>query len=137
MNNYVIYTDGAYSSNRNQGGIGIIILKNDKLILEYSTSFSNLTINQLELLAIIYALKFIKKDVDSITIYSDSMYCIGPLNNNWKIKSNQKFWKLFAQEYNRVKSLCSNIKFEHIKGHNNNYWNDYVDKLAVKSSQLI
>lgn len=134
---YKIYTDGAYSSLRNKGGIGIVILKEDKLILEYSKDFVNLTINQLELLAIIYALKFIKKEVDSITIYSDSMYCIGPLNNNWKIKSNQKFWNLFAREYDRVKSLCSNIKFEHIKGHNNNYWNNYVDKLAVQSSQLL
>lgn len=134
---YKIYTDGAYSSLRNKGGIGIVILKEDKLILEYSKDFANLTINQLELLAIIYALKFIKKEVDSITIYSDSMYCIGPLNDNWKIKSNQKFWNLFAREYNRVKSFCSNIKFEHIKGHNNNYWNDYVDKLAVQSSQLL
>ena len=134
---YKIYTDGAYSSLRNKGGIGIVILKEDKLILEYSKDFANLTINQLELLAIIYALKFIKKEVDSITIYSDPMYCIGPLNNNWKIKSNQKFWNLFAREYDRVKSLCSNIKFEHIKGHNNNYWNDYVDKLAVQSSQLL
>ena len=134
---YKIYTDGAYSSLRNKGGIGIVILKEDKLILEYSKDFANLTINQLELLAIIYALKFIKKEVDSIIIYSDSMYCIGPLNNNWKIKSNQKFWNLFAREYDRVKSLCSNIKFEHIKGHNNNYWNDYADKLAVQSSQLL
>ena len=134
---YKIYTDGAYSSLRNKGGIGIVILKEDKLILEYSKDFANLTINQLELLAIIYALKFIKKEVDSITIYSDSMYCIGSLNDNWKIKSNQKFWNLFAREYDRVKSLCSNIKFEHIKGHNNNYWNDYVDKLAVQSSQLL
>ena len=134
---YKIYTDGAYSSLRNKGGIGIVILKEDKLILEYSKDFANLTINQLELLAIIYALKFIKKEIDSITIYSDSMYCIGPLNNNWKIKSNQKFWNLFAREYDRVKSLCSDIKFEHIKGHNNNYWNDYVDKLAVQSSQLL
>ena len=117
---YKIYTDGAYASLRNKGGIGIVILKEDKLILEYSKDFVNLTINQLELLAIIYALKFIKKEVDSITIYSDSMYCIGPLNDNWKIKSNQKFWNLFAKEYDRVKSLCSNIKFEHIKGHNNN-----------------
>ena len=134
---YKIYTDGAYSSLRNKGGIGIVILKEDKLILEYSKDFANLTINQLELLAIIYALKFIKKEVDSIIIYSDSMYCIGPLNDNWKIKSNQKFWNLFAREYDRVKSLCSDIKFEHIKGHNNNYWNDYVDKLAVQSSQLL
>ena len=134
---YKIYTDGAYSSLRNKGGIGIVILKEDKLILEYSKDFANLTINQLELLAIIYALKFIKKEVDSIIIYSDSMYCIGPLNDNWKVKSNQKFWNLFAREYDRVKSLCSNIKFEHIKGHNNNYWNDYVDKLAVQSSQSL
>ena len=29
LNDYIAYTDGAYSSSRNQGGVGIIILKNN------------------------------------------------------------------------------------------------------------
>ena len=32
MNNITIYTDGAYSTARNQGGIGIIVLNNVKKI---------------------------------------------------------------------------------------------------------
>lgn len=32
MNDLIIYTDGAYSPLRDQGGIGIVILYNDKKI---------------------------------------------------------------------------------------------------------
>ena len=33
---YTAYTDGAYSSARNQGGIGVVVLKNNKPILRFS-----------------------------------------------------------------------------------------------------
>ena len=36
MNNYIVYTDGAYSSVRNQMGVGIVFLLNNNLILEFS-----------------------------------------------------------------------------------------------------
>ena len=32
---YILITDGAYSSSRNQGGIGLVFLKNGEKILEY------------------------------------------------------------------------------------------------------
>ena len=35
-NSYTAYTDGAYSSARNQGGIGVVVLKNNKPILRFS-----------------------------------------------------------------------------------------------------
>ena len=34
MINYECYTDGAYSSSRNQGGIGIVFLKNGEKVSE-------------------------------------------------------------------------------------------------------
>lgn len=137
MNDIIIYTDGAYSSLRDQGGIGIVILKNDKKIFEYSRKYEHVTNNKMELGAIIVALRFIKEACNNIIIYTDSQYCIGCATLGWKRNKNKKLWQEFDNQYSRVKKLCSNIKFEHVKGHNGNYWNDYCDALAVKMSQLL
>ena len=59
MIEYSVYTDGAYSSLRNQGGIGIIFLKNNKLVAKCSKAFKNTTNNRMELLAVIIALESI------------------------------------------------------------------------------
>lgn len=137
MKSYQIYTDGAYSSLRDQGGIGIVVLNNNKKILSYFHNYKHTTNNQMELLAIIIALATIKNPIDSLVIYSDSMYCIGCITKNWKRKKNSKLWEKFEEQYSRVSSLCSNIKFQHVKGHNGDTWNTYVDKLANKASQLL
>ena len=137
MSNLVIYTDGAYSSLRKQGGIGIVILQDNKKILEYSNMYKRTTNNQMELGAVIIALKVIKKNYDSIIIYTDSQYVIGCAILGWQRKKNVKLWQEFDKQYIRVKELCPNITFEHIKGHNGDTWNEYCDKIAVKASQLI
>ena len=41
----------------------------------------------------------------------------------------------FDKEYSRVSKLSPNIKFQHVKGHADDKWNNYVDKLAVRASQ--
>lgn len=137
MNQYVLITDGAYSSARDQGGIGLVFLKDGKKILEYSKMYKGVTNNIMELGAVIIGLKSIKKPIDSLTIITDSMYVIGCATKGWKRKKNIKLWQEFDSEYERVKSLCPNISFEHVKGHDGNEWNEYCDKLAVKASQLI
>ena len=91
----------------------------------------------MELGAIIIALRLIKKEYNSIIIYSDSMYCIGCATLGWQRKKNKSMWIEFDKQLDRVKKLCSDIKFIHVKGHNGNRWNDECDKLAVKASQLI
>ena len=134
MNDVIIYTDGAYSSARNQGGIGIIILKDDKKIFEYSNMYKNTTNNQMEIGAIIIALRLIKKPIDSLIIYTDSMYCIGCSTLGWQRKKNKQMWEEFDKQYDRVKTLCPNIKFEHVKGHADNKWNNECDRLARNAS---
>lgn len=136
-NDYVAYTDGAYSSSRDQGGIGVVILKYNKPILKYSKMYKNTTNNRMELGAIIVALKAIKKPIDSVIIYTDSMYCIGCASLGWKRKKNQPLWKIFDEEFKRVSELCPKIEFRHVKGHEGNYYNEMCDKLAVKASQEI
>lgn len=136
-NNYICYTDGAYSSKLNQGGIGIVFLKENIEIVRYSQSYKNTTNNQMELGAIIIALRMIKNPISSLIIYSDSQYCIGCATLGWQRKKNKKLWEEFDKQLIRVKDLCPDIKFEHIKGHNGNKYNELCDKLAVSASQRI
>lgn len=136
-NSYTIFTDGAYSSSRDQGGVGIVILKDGKEVLHYSNMYRKTTNNQMELGAIIIALRTIKGEIDSLTIYSDSQYCIGCAVQGWKRKKNKEMWKEFDEQYERVKKLCPDIRFVHVKGHDGNKYNEIVDKLAVTASQRI
>lgn len=134
MINYECYSDGAYSSARNQGGIGILLIRNGVKVFEYSRGFKNTTNNKMEIVAVLLILKCFKKPVDKITIYTDSMYVIGCASLGWQRKKNKTLWNLFDTEYNRVTSLCNTIEFKHVKGHANNKWNNYVDTLAVSAS---
>ena len=134
MINYECYTDGAYSSVRNQGGIGIVFLRNGEKIFEYARGFKQTTNNKMEILASLFVLKGIKSPIDSLTIYTDSMYVIGCATLGWKRKKNVVLWEAFDREMKRVSSLCPNIKFQHVKGHSENHWNNYVDHLAVNAS---
>ena len=142
--NYTLITDGAYSSSRAQGGIGIVFLKDGEKILEYSKMYKRTTNNIMELSAVIVGLRFIKKPINSLNIISDSMYVIGCITKGWKRKKNVQLWEEFDKQYSRVKELCSNITFVHVKGHQSGtnltqeaYWNKYVDRLAVSASTLL
>lgn len=143
VSNYFLVTDGAFSSSRNQMGIGLIFINKelDKKILEYSKMYKGGTNNIAELVAVIVGFKMIKNPINSLTVCTDSEYVIGCAIKGWKRKKNQKLWEAFDKEYSRVSSLCSNITWKHVKGHQNDNseftkWNNYVDKLAVRASRV-
>lgn len=132
MNDYVIYTDGAYSPSRDKGGIGVVIVKDSKIILEYSKGYSNTTNNRMELTAIIIGLSCIKNNIDSLKIISDSQYCIGCITKGWKRKKNQDLWKVFDYIQSQVSDkYCNKISYEWTKGHADDTYNNKCDKLAV------
>ena len=137
MINIVAYSDGAYSPKLDQGGIGIVILKNDKVVLTYSRMYKHCTNNIMELGAIIIILRSIKGPIDSLTIYTDSMYCVGCTTLGWARKKNKRMWEEFDKQYERVKTLCPNIKFEHIRGHQGIKYNELCDSIAVAASKSI
>lgn len=140
MIEYQIFTDGAYSRLRNQGGVGIVFIKDGEKVFEYSRTLINTTNNRCELYAVIKALQSISKVIDKITIYSDSQYVIGTITKNWKRNKNKDLWKGFDKYYKKAQQNCKNISFEWIKGHSNEYskfakWNNLADHLAVEASQ--
>lgn len=132
-----IYTDGAYSSAREAGGIGIVFVKDGKKCLEYNKRFKNTTNNKCELLAVIYSLSLIKQLYNSIIIYSDSQYVIGCATKGWQRKKNVSLWNKYDSEFKRVSELGNKIEFVWVKGHKDNLFNNIADELAVQASQWI
>ena len=138
MINYTIYTDGSYRSSLNQGGIGIVWLKNGKKLFEYSKGFKNTTNNQMELIAIGSALRSIKKPIDSLEIVSDSEYSIGVLTKSWKPKKNINLISTIKKQIIETQKLVKEpIKWTHTKGHSDDQWNMLADKLATQASEMI
>lgn len=133
MIRYEIYTDGSYKSSLEQGGIGIVWVKNGEKVYEFSKKFSKTTNNVMELTAIYYALKSIKKPIDSLEIISDSEYALGCIfNKTWKPKKNAALiQEIKKQVIETQKLVSSEITYKHIKGHQNaDNYNDRADYLA-------
>lgn len=125
MNNYTIYTDGAFA--KGYGGIGIIIYRDEDLVFSFCKAYTNTTNQRMELLACIVALSFITGS-HNITIITDSMYIVGTMTKNWQRHCNNDLWNKLDC-YNKI----HNVKYEHIKGHSKNFGNEMADFLATEA----
>lgn len=119
-----IYTDGSCCPNPGKGGWGAVILFGD-IELHLSGSKDNTTNNCMELMAVIEAIKCLENRYEKLDIYSDSTYVINCAKGKWKRAKNVELWK----EYDKV-SAGKDICWYWVKGHNGDYYNEIVDKLA-------
>ena len=140
-----IYTDGScrVQDPKKPGAAATIIVLNGSIIYEKSKSFNNTTNNQMELLSVIIALKELERlslfEFSNITVYSDSQYFINGITkwiDNWVEKDfanvkNVEYWKIL-NNYRKY-----NINYQWVKGHNGNYFNEQVDKLAQNAMRRI
>ena len=128
-----IYTDGAYSSSRNQGGWAFVVVQNNEVIYKEYDGLINTTNNRMEIMGMLKALEWINKNSIPlpIKIYADSMYVIGTLTLNWKMKKNIDLWQILIPLVNK------DIEYLHVKGHDGNKFNEECDKWAVFGSNLL
>lgn len=127
----IIYTDGAYSSTRDQGGIAFVILdENEEVIYEYAKTYKVTTNNRMEMLACIVALESIEEPQD-IIIISDSQYVIKSYTEGWKRKKNLDLWPRF----DKAIEFHNSVSWKWVKGHENTEINNRCDLLAVNASQ--
>ena len=128
-----IYTDGAYSSSRNQGGWAFVVVQNNEVIYKEYDGLINTTNNRMEIMGMLKALEWINKNSIPlpIKIYTDSMYVIGTLTLNWKMKKNIDLWQILIPLVNK------DIEYLHVKGHDGNKFNEECDKWAVFGSNLL
>ena len=138
-----IYTDGAAKGNPGNGGYGVVLLSG-KHRKELSLGFRLTTNNRMELLAVIVGLENLKLKNCNVKIYTDSKYVSDAVEKGWlfdwvkkdfKNKKNPDLWKRFLKIYKNHK-----VKFQWIKGHNNDFYNercDFLANLAAKNSSLL
>jgi len=126
MRKIIIYTDGGSRGNPGKAAIGIVFCnEKEQTIKEYSEYLGdNLTNNEAEYLAVIFALKKFKllfsKELakkSEIEIRSDSELMVKQLNGEYKIL-DEKIQKLFLEVWN-LKFDFSKIKFKLIKREKN------------------
>jgi ribonuclease HI len=129
----IIYTDGACKGNPGIGAWAATL--EYKGVRKEITGFSSYTTNnQMELTAVIEALKILKYKCDVI-VYTDSQYVQkgitqwinGFKQRNWKNVKNVELW----QELDYLNSN-QNVTWNWVRGHVGNAGNEYVDKLANK-----
>jgi ribonuclease HI len=136
----IIYSDGACKGNPGPGGWGAVLIYNDNK-KEIFGGEHNTTNNKMELTAVIKALEEIKTRNIPVKIITDSQYVKNGIEswihnwkkNNWKNASkkpvkNSDLWKRLDALVNEFQQ----IKWEWVKGHNNNKFNELADKLANK-----
>lgn len=144
MRELSIYTDGSSLGNPGKGGWGAILIGN-KQVSELGEAHSDVTNNQMELLAVYKALEeLVELSIRDyvITLYSDSAYVVNGINdwthswakNDWK-KTDKKpvLNKDLWQDIVRVKEFVESdnkIIFEHIKAHAGHVHNERADDIA-------
>lgn len=138
MKNVTIYTDGACSGNPGVGGWAAILIYNghEKILVGYNKDTTN---NRMEMFAIIQGLNALKEQCE-VEVYSDSAYVCNAFSegwidqwvkNNWrtadkKSVKNEDLWKLLLMQVSKHK-----VKFNKVKGHSDNEYNNRCDKLAT------
>ncbi len=143
-----IYTDGAAKGNPGKAGWGAILFVGEKVI-EIGGRTEHATNNQMELTAPIEALKYlrnicVRQDLtQNIEIFSDSKYVILGITewifnwqkNNWRNAAkkpvlNRELWEELFEL-----TQGFSIKWNYVKGHNGDKYNDRVDLIATSFAE--
>ena len=142
-----IYTDGACHNNKGkQGSWGYVILNDtqDRIIKQDYGYDPQTTSNRMELTAAIEAIdqllylcakNDLKTDDVKFRLYSDSQYVVKGINEwmyNWKLKNfidvkNPDLW----DKLDNLNSEFKYSRFQWVKSHSGNKWNEYADKLCA------
>lgn len=136
QNTVEIFTDGACSGNPGPGGYAAI-LKYGQEIREISGYEVETTNNRMEMMAVIEALRQLKRPCE-VRVITDSQYVVkgmtewiqGWVKRNWltsqkKPVLNKSLWK-------ELLKLCQKhkIEWQWVKGHNGHPYNERCDQLA-------
>ena len=148
MSKITIYTDGACSGNPGPGGWGCVILEgepdNPSKEIEMSGGEKSTTNNRMELMAAIQSLSRVAQDsemaVNEVTLITDSQYVKNGITqwifnwkkNGWKTANkqpvkNQDLWIKLDELTHTL-----NIKWDWVKGHAGNKYNEICDSLCQK-----
>lgn len=132
-----IFTDGAAKGNPGRGGYGALISIGDS-VTEIGGHKVRTTNNEMELKAVVEALKHVQGRKETVSIYTDSKYVVegakgwifGWLKNGWKTKAetdviNKDLWQELVPLLKQVK-----IEWHKVPGHVGIIGNERADTIA-------
>ncbi len=132
-----VFTDGASKGNPGRGGFGVVITDGET-VTELGAYHERTTNNEMELKAVVEALKMIDQEDASVVIYTDSKYVVegatgwvfGWLKNGWQTKAktdvlNKELWQ-------ELLPLLKNneIEWHKVPGHVGIAGNERADTIA-------
>lgn len=121
----IAYADGACSGNPGPAGLGVVVV-NGNAKVELSEYLGVSTNNVAELTAILRALGEVPDKSAPMTVYTDSKYSIGVLQQGWKAKANAE---LIASAKAALKERRA-TKLVYVPGHSGVALNERADQLA-------
>lgn len=129
---FIAYTDGSCNnlSPYGEGGAAYVILNAQRNIVKQSSKgFVGVTNNRMELMAILSAVAAVPAG-STLVIYTDSQYCIQVLTNEKNANNYTRPNANIIRQYFNYASRLKAIRFEWVKGHNGDEFNEMVDALA-------
>lgn len=139
-NDIHIYVDGSATTTSNIGACAIVLVVGDAVYtLRKCYMGKKVTSNRMEMMAVINAMRFLRKKVDFrfytwINIYSDSAYIVNCFKeqwyrkwqrDNWIYTKNSDLWKKMLRLYEEL-----DVIFSKVKGHSGHIGNELADALA-------
>ncbi|MDE6084646.1 MAG: ribonuclease HI [Muribaculaceae bacterium] len=134
---FIAYTDGSCNnlSPYGEGGAAYVILDGQRnIVKQNSKGFVGVTNNRMELMAILSAVAAVPAG-SSLVIYTDSQYCIQVLTNKKNADNYTRPNANIIRQYFNYASRLKDIRFEWVKGHNGDEFNEMVDALAQSRTE--
>lgn len=132
-----IFTDGAAKGNPGPGGYGAVLLLGNA-VLEIGQPKNPTTNNEMELKAVVEALKNVPEEIKDVELYTDSKYVVegatgwtfGWMKNGWKTKtggdvSHKEIWQELIELLKKVK-----VDWHKVPGHVGLIGNERADTIA-------
>jgi ribonuclease HI len=137
MDKVTIFTDGAAKGNPGPGGYGAVLLLGDK-VLELGAGKTLTTNNEMELRAVVEALKYLPAEAKKVALYTDSKYVVdgatswtfGWMKNGWQTKAgtdvlHKEIWQELVTLLKKV-----TVDWHKVPGHVGIIGNERADTIA-------
>ena len=138
----VVFADGAAKGNPGPGGWGAVIVAPDGHVTELGGGAAHTTNNQMELTAVIEALKRLRSTTGPLAVFTDSTYVIRGISQwikawrrrGWKTAegmpvSNREYWEALS-DLVTARGRGGHIAWHYVRGHTGVPGNERVDEIA-------